>query len=114
MHTSQATPHQSGVGLFEVLVTLLLISTGSLALAQLQLSNLQTVHQSHQQSRHVLLQSEAIERLWQQRCYLVFLDDHARLEYLLGAYPTVFSPDLDDPLSPVNLWQQHRPVVQDC
>lgn len=105
---------QRGIGLIEVMITLLLITTGSLALTQLQLRNLQAAHQSHQFSRHALLQGEAIERLWQQRCFLASMSGHDRLEYLLATYPTIFSPDPDDPLSPVNQWQQHRPIVLDC
>lgn len=58
---------QRGIGLPEVMLTLLLLSTGSLVLTQLQLKNLQYAHQSHQLSRQALQQGETIERLWQQR-----------------------------------------------
>ncbi|MFN3882350.1 MAG: hypothetical protein ACK4L8_13085 [Nitrincola lacisaponensis] len=107
-------PLQQGVGLTEVMITLLLLSTASLALTQLQLRNLQTAHQSHTLTRESLVQGEAIERLWQQRCYLAWLDAGSRSEYLLGRYPTLFSPDPEHPLSPRQLWDQHAPVTLDC
>ncbi|MCD8513686.1 MAG: hypothetical protein LRY63_10415 [Nitrincola sp.] len=105
---------QQGVGLIEVLITLLIFTTGSLALTQLQLRSLQLAYESHQLSRKVLLQGEAVERLWQERCYLVSLSELEKKNYLLQHFPSLFSHDPEDPQSPIQVWQQHQPVTVDC
>ncbi|WP_417583139.1 prepilin-type N-terminal cleavage/methylation domain-containing protein [Nitrincola sp.] len=106
--------HQRGVGLPEVMITLLLLSSGSLALTQLQLRNLQTAYQSQLLTQQTLAHTEAVEHLWQQRCYLAALNSEARQNYLLQGYSTLFSASPDDPTSPGQLWQTHRPVTADC
>lgn len=106
--------HQRGVGLPEVMITLLLLSSGSLALTQLQLRNMQAAHQSQLFTRQTLRYTEAIEQLWQQRCYLALLSSDARQSYLLTGYPVLFSTEPDDPAFPATLWQNHRPATADC
>lgn len=103
-----------GMGLPEVMITLLLLSIGSLTLTQLQLRNLQSAHQSHQDTRKALLKGEAIERLWQQRCYLSLMNSVERASYLIDAFPDVFSHDSTDLLAPNEVWLMHKPVVIDC
>ncbi|KGK41471.1 hypothetical protein LH51_14620 [Nitrincola sp. A-D6] len=105
---------QRGVGLPEVMITLLLLSSGSLALTQLQLRNLQTAHQSQLLTQQTLTHTEAIEHLWQQRCYLAALNSEARQNYLLQDYSNLFSATPDDPSFPGQLWQSHRPATADC
>ena len=105
---------ECGIGLPEVMITLLLLSTGSLALTQLQLKNLQSAYQSYQDSRLTLLHGEAIERLWQQRCYLSNMNDTERESYLIDAFPDVFSHASTDILAPTQVWLNHKPVVIDC
>lgn len=106
--------HQRGVGLPEVMITLLLLSSGSLVLTQLQLRNLQTAHQSQIFTQQTLKHTEAIEQLWQQRCYLALLSSDERQSYLLTGYPALFSTEPDDPAFPASLWQSHRPATADC
>lgn len=106
--------HQRGVGLPEVMITLMLLSSGSLVLTQLQLRNLQTAYLSQQMTQQTLAHTEAIEHLWQQRCYLAALNNEARKDYLLEGYAALFSASPDDPASPDNLWQTHRPATADC
>ena len=113
-HSSLLRYQQRGMGLTEVLITLLLLSTGSLALTQLQLKNLQSVYQSHQDSRLTLQHGEAIERLWQQRCYLANMNDTEREIYLIDAFPDVFSHASTDIMAPSQVWLNHKPVVIDC
>lgn len=110
----QTLTTQRGIGLPEVMMTLLLFSSGSLALTQLQLRNLQAAHLSHQTSRQALRQGEAIERLWLHRCYLATMDNAERTSYLLDTYPSVFSAEPNDPVSPGQIWQKHKPMAQDC
>ena len=105
---------QRGIGLPEVMITLLLLSSVSLVLTQLQLKNLQSAYQSHQDSRQALQQGEAIERLWQHRCYLSTLDDVERSQYLTNSYPDLFGPHIDSPLSPAILWQQYQYLFKGC
>ncbi|QEW05336.1 hypothetical protein [Nitrincola iocasae] len=106
--------HQLGVGLPEVMITLLLLSSGSLALTQLQLRNLQTAYQSQTLTQQTLIRTEAIEQLWQQRCYLAALSSAARQDYLLTDYAELFSAESGDPAFPASFWQTHRPATADC
>ena len=106
--------HQGGFGLAEVMLTLLLLSSGSLVLTQLQLRNLQTAHQSKTLTQQTLKQTEAIERLWQQRCYLATLSSDLRQSYLLQNYSELFSDQPEAPNFPSRLWQTHRPATVDC
>jgi Tfp pilus assembly protein PilV len=105
---------QRGVGLPEVMITLLLLSSGSLVLTQLQLRNLQAAHQSQIFTQQTLRHTEAIEHLWQQRCYLAALSSEARQSYLLTDYAALFSAESDNPAFPASLWQSHRPATADC
>lgn len=105
---------QWGVGLPEVMITLLLLSSGSLVLTQLQLRNLQTAYLSQQLTRQILAHTEAVEHLWQQRCYLASLSSDARQSYLLTDYAALFSAEPDNPAFPASLWQTHRPATADC
>ena len=105
---------QCGMGLAEVLITLLLLSTGSLALTQLQLKNLQSAYDSYQDTRLTLQQGEAIERMWQQRCYLSNLNDMERESYLIDTYPDLFSHASTDFLSANQIWLMHKPAAIGC
>lgn len=111
---SSSCLQQRGVGLVEVMITLLLLTSGSLALTQLQLKNLQSAYKSHQDTRKALIYGEAVERLWQQRCYLSNLNSSERDSYLTNAFPDVFGDDSTELLSPAQLWLKHKPVVIDC
>lgn len=105
---------QRGIGLPEVMITLLLLSTASLSLTQLQLKNLQFAYQSHQDTRQALIHGEAIERMWQQRCYLGKMDESARTNYLTLTFPDLFSQDATDPLASTQVWESFKPSVQGC
>lgn len=105
---------QCGIGLPEVMITLLLLSSGSLVLTQLQLRNMHAAYESHQASRHALRQGEVIESLWQQRCYLAGLSDAERHSFLKKRYPTLFGDDEQTVMSPSQAWQHHRPMHVDC
>lgn len=106
--------NQQGTGLVEVLITLLLFTLSSLALTQLQLKNLQTVHESYQWSQQALLRGEVLERLWQERCYLVHMSDQEVADYLRQRYPFVLNALADDPYATIQSWRLPQTGTGHC